>query len=115
MDYQANPPNSPLPPYPPYPPQYPAMQPHRGTLILVFGIVGLVSCGLFGLLAWIFGNEDLKKMNAGIMDPAGRDNTNTGRILGIVAVCLNGLGILAGIIAFVFSAGIMQAAGSSLF
>ena len=86
--------------------------PHRGTLILVFGIVGIVACGIFAILAWLFGNEDLKKMNMGQMDPSGRDTTNTGRILGIIGTGLMALGILGSIIYFVFIIGIAGAAAS---
>lgn len=70
------------------------MEPHRGTMILIFGIVGLLLCGIFAILAWAFGNQDLKKMREGIMDPSGESNTNTGRILGIIGVCLWIAGIL---------------------
>ena len=30
-----------------------AMRPHRGTMILVFGILGLVCCIIFGIMAWV--------------------------------------------------------------
>ncbi len=63
-------------------------------MVLVFGIVGLVACGIFALLAWIFGTEDLKKMNQGIMDPSGMANTNTGKILGIIGTSFWILGIV---------------------
>lgn len=92
------------------PPQQPYLEPHRGTLVLVFGIVGIIVCAIFGILAWIFGNEDLKKMDAGRMDPSGRDMTNVGRILGIISVCLNILGILVVIIYFVFFTGLVGGA-----
>ena len=70
------------------------MQPHRGTLILVFGILGLVCCGPFGLAAWIMGSGDLKQMDAGTMDSEGRSSTNGGKICGIIATVLWGLGAL---------------------
>ena len=41
------------------------MQPHRGTMILVFGILGLVICVIFGIVAWVMGNGDLKAMEHG--------------------------------------------------
>ncbi|HOZ01561.1 MAG TPA: hypothetical protein PLG20_07065 [Candidatus Syntrophosphaera sp.] len=111
--------NSPTPPNPqtmPPPPQYPVLQPHRGILVLIFGVVGLVSCAVFGILAWIFGAEDLKKMDAGIMDPAGRDMTQAGKVLGIVAVCLNAIGILVAILVLVFMlGGTLKAATDFLF
>ena len=61
------------------------MRPHRAVVILVFGILGLVLCQLLGIAAWVMGNEDLKEMNAGRMDPSGRDLTKAGRICGMVA------------------------------
>jgi hypothetical protein len=64
------------------------MKPHRGIIILVFGIVGLVSCQLLGIAAWVMANQDLREMDAGWMDPAGRDMTNAGRICGMIATFL---------------------------
>jgi hypothetical protein len=64
------------------------MKPHRGALILAFGILGLVVCQLFGVAAWVMADNDLKEMNRGYMDPSGRDLTKTGRILGMVATGL---------------------------
>ena len=61
------------------------MKPHRGTLILVLGILSLVACGPLGIAAWIMGNGDLKEMDAGAMDPSGRSTTNAGRICGIIS------------------------------
>ena len=71
------------------------MKPHRGAIILVFGILGLLLCQLFGIAAWTMGNNDLREMDAGLMDPAGRDLTVAGRILGMVAT---GILILQGVI-----------------
>jgi hypothetical protein len=67
------------------------MKPHRATLILVFGILGLVSCFPLGIAAWIMGNKDLKEMDAGTMDASGRSNTNAGRICGMIATILAGI------------------------
>ena len=72
------------------------MKPHRGTLILVFGILGLVVCGPLGIAAWVMGSKDLKEMAAGAMDPSGRSQTNAGRICGIIASILM---IIAAIVA----------------
>jgi len=76
------------------------MKPHRGTLILVLGILGLVVCGPLGIAAWIMGNGDLKEMDAGAMDPSGRGNTNAGRICGIIATILLVIGVVAAILLF---------------
>ena len=80
-----------------YPPAFPpgpgaasgaasGLKPHRATLILVLGIVGLLCCGPVGIAAYLFGKNDLAEMDAGVMDPTGRSTTNVGRILGIVAM-----------------------------
>ncbi len=106
----------PTPP-PPGPPEIPFQrpEPHRGMLVLIFGIIGLFTCAIFSVLAWIFGNEDLKKMESGRMDPAGRDTTNAGRILGIIGVALNVLGILAGLVMVIFMFGVTMAGMKGLF
>jgi hypothetical protein len=77
-----------------------SLKAHRGVLILVFGIVGLVICFPFGIAAWIMGNHDLQAMKAGQMDPLGEGLTQGGRIVGIIATVLNvliliGLGVVA--------------------
>ena len=85
-------------------------EPHRGTMILVFGILSIVLGGLgliFGPMAWIMGNADLRAIRAGRMDPEGEGQTNAGRVCGIVGTLLHGcvllfvcgicfLGLLAG-------------------
>ena len=75
------------------------MQPHRGTMILVFGILGLVICMPLGIVAWVMGSGDLKKMDAGVMDPEGRGTTQAGKIVGMISVLLN---IIAIVIWFLF-------------
>ena len=76
------------------------MKPHRGTLVLVLGILGLVVCGPLGIAAWIMGNGDLKEMDAGAMDPSGRSTTNAGRICGIIATILLAITIVVCILVF---------------
>jgi hypothetical protein len=78
------------------------MKPHRGTLILVLGILGLVICGPLGIAAWVMGSGDLKQMDAGTMDPAGRSTTQAGKICGIIATVLLIVGLIAGILFFLF-------------
>ncbi len=75
------------PPTPPGPVQH--LQPHRGVMILVFGILGIVICGIFGIVAWVMGNSDLRAMREGRMDPTGEGLTNAGKICGIIGVVLN--------------------------
>ena len=65
------------------------MKPHRGVLILVLGILGLVGCGIFTAIpAWIMGSNDLKAMAAGTMDPSGRSMTNAGKICGMISTII---------------------------
>ena len=61
---------------------------HRGILILVLGILGLVICFIIGIFAWTMGNQDLREMAAGRMDPSGEGLTKAGKICGMVSVLL---------------------------
>lgn len=57
---------------------------HRGGLILILGAIGLVmGCPVFSLTAWVMGSDDLRAIDAGEMDPAGRDYTLIGQRLGM--------------------------------
>jgi hypothetical protein len=61
------------------------LEPHRGTLILVLGILSLTVCGFFtGIPAWIMGKNDLAKIKAGQMDPEGVGSTKAGMICGMI-------------------------------
>ena len=83
-------------------PQYFAQQtlrPHRGGIILALGIGGLVCCFICGIIAWVMGNNDLKEMAAGRMDPSGQGMTQAGKICGMISVILQIIGL---IICFVF-------------
>ena len=84
-------------------------RPHRGGMILAFGIISLVmfQCfgvvGLiFGILAWVFANSDLRGMDEGEVDPSGRQMTQVGKILGIVGMALSVLYMLAMIAYLIF-------------
>jgi hypothetical protein len=72
--------------------------PHRGMMILIFGILGLVVCSIFAPIAWIMGNGDLKEIRAGRMDPEGESLTNVGRILGMVGSILAVLSLCATVV-----------------
>lgn len=78
---------------------------HRGMLILGLGIGSLVLPIILqfwvigaipGILAWIWGKKDLAKMDNGEMDPEGRSMTSIGKILGLVGIIINALGLLGG-------------------
>jgi hypothetical protein len=67
------------------------LEPHRGSTVLVFGILGMVCLFPFGIVAWVMGSKDLKKMAAGEMDASGRGVTMAGKIIGTVATFVNPL------------------------
>ena len=64
--------------------------PHRGGMILTLGILA-ATCNFLlipGIMAWVMGSSDLKKMEAGYMDPEGKGITTAGMVLGIVFTLL---------------------------
>jgi len=68
------------------------LEPHRGSLILVLGILSIVIGGIglvLGPIAWIMGYQDMAEIRAGRMDPDGESSTNAGRICGIIGTILN--------------------------
>lgn len=65
-----------------------------GTTVLVLGILGLVVCFICGIFAITMGNKALKEIDANPAAYNNRSTVATGRILGIVGVVLQGLGIL---------------------
>ena len=82
------------------------LAPHRGTLILILGILSLVMCGIFtGIPAWIMGKGDLEAMANGTMDPSGEGLTKAGKICGLISVILTGIAIVGWILIFVLAIG----------
>lgn len=71
------------------------VEPHRGVMILVFGILGLMMCGVFGIVAWLMGKKDLEAIRLGRMDKEGKSLTQVGYILGIVGTILFIIQVLA--------------------
>ncbi|HJW74021.1 MAG TPA: hypothetical protein VJ486_14440 [Geothrix sp.] len=67
---------------------------HRGVMLLIFGILGIICCFIFAILAWVMGGNDLKAMAAGQMDPSGEGLTKAAKILGIIGCVLAVLSIL---------------------
>ncbi|HJM96228.1 MAG TPA: DUF4190 domain-containing protein [Candidatus Marinimicrobia bacterium] len=66
------------------------LEPHRGSTILVLGILSLFFCGIFtGIPAWVMGKGDLGKIRAGSMDPAGKGSTNAGMVCGMISCIIN--------------------------
>lgn len=79
-------------------------EPDRGVVVLSLGIVSLalilIWCAtplgaILGLVAWIMGQADLRKMKRGQMDDQNRGMTQAGWICGILGTLLNGLVMLS--------------------
>lgn len=81
-----------------YPGYYPV--PARGGTILVLGILSLVACNILGPIAWSMGNEELRRIDRGEVDPSTRGNVTAGRICGMIASIL--IIIMVAIFFFVF-------------
>jgi predicted Zn finger-like uncharacterized protein len=81
-------------------------EPHRGALILVFGIISIASVVLnvcyvgvliglpLGIAAWVMGGSDLRKIKNHEMDEEGLGTTQAGWICGIVGTILQSLVLL---------------------
>jgi hypothetical protein len=83
-------------------------EPHRGVMVLVFGIISLVCVlanlcyGLgilvgipLGIVAWVMGHGDLRKIKNHEMDDEGLGMTQAGWICGIIGTILNTLVLLS--------------------
>ncbi|MHC4159933.1 MAG: DUF4190 domain-containing protein [Planctomycetota bacterium] len=92
------------------PTQSQPLSPHRGTLILVFGILSIVCCLIFGIVAWVMANKDLSEMAAGRMDPSGEGMTKAGKICGIIGIALQIVGLVIQLIIMILGAGIAATA-----
>ena len=69
---------------------YPQTREHpNGTTIFIFGILGIVVCGLLGPVAWVMGSRALSEMT---QQPAtvwtNRGQVRAGQVCGIISTCL---------------------------
>ncbi|MEJ5253037.1 MAG: DUF4190 domain-containing protein [Chthonomonadetes bacterium] len=67
----------------------------RAILALIFGILGLVSMGLFAIPAWILGKAEREAIRRGQAPESGRGMAEAGYILGVIGVVLLSLAVLA--------------------
>lgn len=82
------------------------VEPHRGTTILILGILSIVCCAPIGIAALLMGNADLQKMKAGQMDRSGESTTNIGKILGIVGLVIWAIAIVLQIVLMMVGGGL---------
>ena len=90
----------------------PPLKPHRGGAVLALGILGLVVCFILGVVAWVMGNNDLREMDIGVMDPSGRSMTQAGKVCGIVSVVFALVPLCVGLLALLVA--ILAAIGANL-
>ena len=80
-----------------------AYPPHNGTTVLVLGILSLCLGPIVGVIlgpiAWSMGNKELRRIDAGQVDPTGRGQVNGGRICGIIGFFVGLAGV---VIIFIF-------------
>jgi len=95
---------------PPVPSEPSTQRPHRGAMILVFGILSWIICFIFGIFAWVMGSTDLAEMDAGRMDPSGRGLTQAGKLLGMIHIGVMIVGAVLGLLFLIISG---LAAGAS--
>jgi len=76
-------------------------KPEGATTVFVLGLIGLLVCQILGIVAWILGNNYLKKCRQMNVQPEGM--AVAGRILGIIATVFWILWIIALVIFFIAS------------
>jgi uncharacterized membrane protein YjgN (DUF898 family) len=88
------------------------MEPHRGTTVLVLGILSVALCYICGPIAWVMANKDIAKMNAGLMDPIGLEQTKAGKICGIIGTVFLILGTIFAVVYVIFAMVLVGAAAT---
>jgi hypothetical protein len=68
----------------------------EATNILIFGILGICLCFIFGIFAWTKGNSYLSACRSLGAEP--RNSAVVGRILGIISTVLWGLAVVGGVL-----------------
>jgi hypothetical protein len=84
------------------------VEPHRGAMVLVLGILSIVVCGVTGIFAWVMGKRDLDLISRGLMDREGEGLTKAGYILGIIGTILFMIQLLV-VVAYIALIGVMIA------
>lgn len=93
----------------------------NSTGVLVLGIIGIVLCGLIGLIcsiiALILANSAQRNYQAdpARYTPSSYSNMKAGKICAIIGLCLQSVVLIFYIVYFVFIFGMVGAAGSGMF
>lgn len=95
---------------------YQAMQEHpQGTIILVLGILGFVTSGVCGAIAWYMGSKVQKEMAATGTRYSNESNINVGKILGMVTTILGIITILFLIVYVIFMVVLVASMGAAAY
>lgn len=71
-----------------------SQQSSKATMAVVFGVLGIVCCGLLAPVAWYLASEELKSIDAGRLPETNRGMAQVAKILGIIGSILLVLGLL---------------------
>ncbi len=64
------------------------LPPHRGEMVLILGLLGLLVCPLLGIAPVVMASRDLPLIDSGRMNPSGRGLVVAGKVLGWVSIVL---------------------------
>ncbi len=66
----------------------------QATTALVLGILGIVCCGLLGIVSWVMANNELQAIVSGRRDPMNEGTAKAAKVVGIVGTALIAVPIL---------------------
>jgi hypothetical protein len=90
-----------MPPTAPYPGRSAYLEPSQSVLALVLGIIGLFVFWPVAPFAWVIGRNEVRAVDAGRRDPAGRGPAMAGMIMGIIGTVILVLAVLLAVLAVV--------------
>ncbi len=64
------------------------LQADQGVFVLVMGLLGILCCPVFGLVAWVVGHQALNSIQAGLANPNSKGLVQIGYYLGIASVVM---------------------------
>jgi hypothetical protein len=108
---EQNPFASPMSPLHGQPPPMPLQKPQGEVLVFILGLLGILVCAIFGVFAWIQGNDYLERCRIAGVPPEGLGVA--GRILGIISTAILALSLLGvllwlAVLALALGAGAMK-------
>lgn len=81
----------------------PVYQSSNAMTALVLGILGIMFCNVLGPIAWHYGNQEIMRIEAGLVDPSNGSAARAGRILGIISTVILCGAVLFGLLAAILA------------